>query len=72
LKVLRNKHVEVSRTINADSLSQLPMPIPAVGEHLMIEVDGTIHCGLVNQKEIDLTEIDDPEGILKINIFANE
>jgi hypothetical protein len=72
LKVLRNKRVEVSRTIYADNLSQLPMPIPAIGEHLMLEVDGAIHCGLVNQKEIDLTEIEESEGVLKINIFADE
>jgi hypothetical protein len=38
----------------------------------MLEVDGAIHCGLVNQKEIDLTEIEESEGVLKINIFADE
>jgi hypothetical protein len=59
-------------TIVADGLSQLPIPVPSIGEHIKIEVDGTIYHGLINQKEFDLTELDDPEGVLRINLFVDE
>jgi hypothetical protein len=36
-------------TIVADGLSQLPIPVPSIGEHIKIEVDGTIYHGLINQ-----------------------
>ena len=73
LMIIRNDHVEASKAIVADNLALLPIPVPAIGEHIEIVVHGTLHCGLVTKKVFNLAEIDDyEEGVLRIGIFADE
>ena len=59
--------------MGADNLSLLPIPVPTIGDHLQLVVDGALYCGLVTNREFDLAEIEDSEeGVLKILVFADE
>ncbi len=65
--------VEAARTIGADSLAQLPIPIPNIGERIVFAAHGTLYRGIVKHKEVELIQIDDPEnGILSITLWADQ
>ena len=64
---------DVGRTFVAESLSLLPIPVPAIGDHLQLEAEGKIYCGLVIHREFDLVGIDDTrDGVLRIKVSANQ
>jgi hypothetical protein len=56
----------------ADSLSQLPIPIPNIGERIVFAVAGELYRGTVAHKEIEMIQTDDPEdGVLSVTVWAD-
>ncbi len=73
LKIMRGGEVEAGRSLVADSLALLPIPVPNIGERIVFAADATLYRGIVAHKEIEIIQIDDPEnGVLVVTVWANE
>jgi hypothetical protein len=72
LKILRNNRVEACRNIVAEKLSLLPIPVPSIGEQISFAVAGVLYRGVVTEKLFDLTEIDESDGVLRVEVIADE
>lgn len=73
LKIMSEGEVEAGKTIGADSLAQLPIPIPNIGERIVFSAHGTLYRGIVKHKEVELIQIDDPEdGVLSVTVWADQ
>jgi hypothetical protein len=73
LKIMRGEEVEAGRSLAAESLSLLPIPVPNIGERIVFAAGGTLYRGTVTHKEIELIHIDDPDdGVLAVTVWATE
>jgi cyclophilin family peptidyl-prolyl cis-trans isomerase len=62
--------VEAARTIEADNLSSLPIPVPNIGERIGFSAHGELYRGTVKDKQIEM--IDDPgSGVLTVTVWAD-
>ena len=60
----------ISKTFEEETLSALPIPIPAIGDHIDFASDGQFYSGVVTKRLFDLTDDDDDEVF--IQVFADE